>query len=135
MPPEAFGTAQTLAIQWPVVAIVIAVFIICGFFALKFWREYRDAQEKEAEANRVWQTTESALNREIQKDREESWQLFMASQGELNRQSTREMANAITELQKRIDSGFNEMNESLAAHDARVDLRVSQAAAIGRKIR
>jgi hypothetical protein len=132
MPPEAISTTQSLAIQWPVVAIVIGVFVICGYFALKFWREYRDAQAKEAEANRSWQTDEASKNREVQREREESWQTFIATQGELNRQGTREMTHAITELQKRIDAGFSSVNESLAAHDARVELRV-QTAQGGRK--
>jgi hypothetical protein len=116
MPTEAVETTSYLAREWPIVAIVVIVFVICGWFALRVFKEYR-----------AWQTSESALNRAVQKEREDSWQTFIATQGELNRQSARDMTAAITELQKRIDVGFSGVNETLAAHDARVELRVSQA--------
>lgn len=121
-PTDVTNTVQALSLQWPVVAIVIGVFVICGFFALKVFREYRK-----------WQTEESDKNRAVQKEREDSWQAFIATQGELNRQGVREMSVAIMDLQRRVDSGFSQVTTSLATHDASVHHKLDTVVPIAQR--
>jgi hypothetical protein len=135
MPPEAVSTASELAIQWPVVAIVVGVFVICGLFALKIFREYHAAQKETAALNRVWQSEETALNRAVQKDREKSWQDFMADQGLQNRTMINELAKTISEMRTDMDKGFTDVMAALSIHDALVDKRVDAAANAKRGIR
>ena len=106
--------------EWPIVALLLFVIIV---FAGGFWKFY-EGQQKFQEGQ-----TSKVLEYHERQSRE--WQALIREQ----QKPVGDVAHALAELTKRIETGFVSLEDNLDAHDERVERRVTQAEYPGREKR
>jgi uncharacterized protein HemX len=106
--------------EWPIVALLLFVIILC---AGGFWKFYQSQQKFQKDQMTEMLQFQERLSRE--------WQALIREQ----QKPVTDIAVALAELTKRIETGFISLEDKLEAHDERVERRVSQAEYPGRERR